>query len=200
MISIRLILTGIVIFFATLTHAQQVQFGVKAGANFATLSGDSGEVLDLTMRTSFHLGATAEIMFSDKFSLQPQLLYSAQGTDYENADAAITGVLKLDYINIPILAKFYITEGFSVQAGPQIGFLLSANNKLEFAGDTQEEDVKDIFKGIDFGLNFGLGYKLPSGLFFDASYNLGFSNVNDIGDDDDKNGVIQLSVGYLFNF
>ena len=53
---------------------------------------------------------------------------------------------------------------------------------------------------IDFGLNFGLGYKLDSGLNFGARYNMGLSNINDTDDDDDtiKNGVFQISLGYFF--
>ncbi len=185
---------------ATSLNAQSIQFGAKAGVNFSALNGDTGEVLDLKARTSFHLGGVAEIMFSDKFSFQPELLYSAQGTDYEDMDAGIEGTLKLDYLNVPLLGKYYVTEGFSIQAGPQVGLLLSAKSEFEIAGDSQEEDVKDSMSGIDFGLNFGLGYKLPSGLFFDARYNLGLSNVNDEDSDiiDDKNGVIQLSVGFSF--
>lgn len=184
----------------TTLNAQSIKFGAKAGVNFASLNGDTGEILDLKTRTSFHVGGVAEIMFSDKFSFQPELLYSAQGTAYEDVDAAIEGTLKLDYLNVPLLGKYYVTEGFSIQAGPQVGLLLSAKSEFEVAGDSQEEDVKDAVSGVDFGLNFGLGYKLPSGLFFDARYNLGLSNVNDGDSDiiDDKNGVIQISVGFSF--
>lgn len=59
----------------------------------------------------------------------------------------------------------------------------------------------DEIKGIDFGINFGLGYKLASGIFLDARYNLGLSNINDLEGSDElknQNQVIQVSVGYLF--
>ena len=144
-------------------------------------------------KTSFHLGVVAEISISDKFSVQPELLYSAQGAKQDGGD----GELKLDYINIPVMAKFYVAEGFSLEAGPQVGFLMSA--KSEEGGESV--DVKDLFKGIDFGIDFGLGYKMESGLNFGARYNLGLSNLWDVPSDfnvKNQNSVMQLYVGYFF--
>jgi hypothetical protein len=95
------------------------------------------------------------------------------------------------------MAKYYVAEGFSIEAGPQVGFLMSAKAKAE----GEEEDLKDFVKGIDFGFNLGLGYKMESGLNFAARYNLGLSNINDgEGSDDFKNqnSVMQVSVGYMF--
>ena len=94
------------------------------------------------------------------------------------------------------MAKYYVAEGLSLEAGPQIGFLI----KAESGADDVSVDVKDAFKSIDFGFNFGAGYKLESGLNFAARYNLGLSDISDDDDSDSnvKNGVFQLSVGYTF--
>ena len=168
------------------TSDNGIKFGIKAGVNFATLTGDTE---GLESRTSFHVGALVEIPVSEKFSVQPELLYSGQGAKDDSSDDE----LKLDYLNIPIIAKFYVAEGFSLEAGPQIGFLLSA--KEEFDG--QSEDIKDYVKGTDFGINFGLGYKMETGLNFGARYNLGLSEIPEDGGDL-KNGVFQISIGYMF--
>lgn len=168
-----------------------VNFGVKAGVNFATIAGD--ETDDIKLKTAFHVGLVTEIPVSDSFSVQPELLYSAQGTKGDEGDDE----LKMDYINIPVMAKFYVDEGFSIEAGPQVGFLVSS--ELEIDGQT--EDIKDEMSSIDFGLNFGLGYKLETGLCFGARYNLGLSNIWDFEGSDDfknQNSVIQISVGYFF--
>ncbi len=187
------LIIAIIVFGLTNLNAQEVKFGAKAGLNLASVSGDETDGLD--SRTAFHIGAVAEISVSDKFSVQPELLYSAQGAkdSFEGIDVD----LKIDYINLPIMAKFYVADGFSLEAGPQVGFLLSA--KAEGGGESI--DFKDETKGIDFGANLGVGYKLESGLNFGARYNLGLSNINDgEGSDDFKNqnSVIQLSVGYFF--
>ncbi|WP_274476178.1 porin family protein [Mangrovimonas aestuarii] len=205
----KLLLSAAMVAFGLSVNAQEFQFGAKAGGNFANVGGEGAE--DLSMRTAFHVGGVAEIKFNDKFSLQPELLYSAQGAKSESSyeDFGMTvkeeTKLNLDYLNVPIMGKYYLMEGFSVEAGPQIGMLLSAKADIEASAGgesvSEEYDLKDEMSTIDFGVNFGLGYKLDNGLAFGARYNLGLSNINDFeGSDDFKNnnGVIQASVGYMF--
>ncbi|MCU4176501.1 porin family protein [Carboxylicivirga sp. N1Y90] len=176
----------------------QVKFGVKAGTNIASITGDDGEGLD--SRTSFVFGGFAKFELSEKFAFQPELLYSMQGAagseSYEGVNVDVT--MKTDYLNIPLMAKYYVTEGFSLQAGPQVGFLLSAKFKMEANGQEEEEDIKDQMKGVDFGLNFGAGYELDFGLGFDVRYNLGLTNVADYDEADGKNGVFQITASYAF--
>ena len=186
--------TALALFSLTFSIAQ-VNFGAKAGVNFSDITGD--DVDSFNGLTSFHIGVVAEIPVSDMFAVQPELIYSAQGSDYEESE--FSGSVKADYLNVPIMAKFYVGEGgFSVEAGPQVGLLLSAKDEY----DGGDEDIKDFLKSTDFGVNFGLGYKMESGLNFGARYNLGLSNVNDSDDLDSgaeyKNSVIQVSVGYFF--
>ena len=210
-----LIISAIALLGLTAVNAQEVEFGIKGGINLATITGDDTD--DLDGRTSFHFGVVAEIAISDKFSVQPELLYSSQGATSEdsyseegfNVKEEVT--VKLDYINLPIIAKYYVADGFSIEAGPQIGFLMNSELEIDltasgegFSEDFSEtEDLKDYVKGIDFGLNFGLGYKMESGLNFSARYNLGLSDGNDDpeffeSDSALKNNVIQISVGYFF--
>lgn len=167
--------------------AQNVTFGAKAGLNFASMTGDDADGLD--GRTSFHLGVTAEIEMSDTFSIQPELLYSGQGY---TADGDVTG--KVDYINLPVMAKFYVADGISLEAGPQIGFLASAKADV----DGESTDIKDSLKSTDFALNLGAGYKLDSGLNFGLRYSMGLTDVPDGDSDGFKHSVLQLSVGYNF--
>jgi hypothetical protein len=189
-----LFFTAIVLFGFTYVSAQDINFGAKAGVNFATITGD--DLDSFSSRTAFHLGFVAEIGITETFSFQPELLYSAQGSDY--SEDSFEGSLKVDYLNLPLMAKFYVAEGFSLEAGPQVGFLLSAKDVY----DDGEDDWKDITKGIDFGLNFGVGYKLENGLNFGARYNLGLSDLNDDPDSQAdsafKNSVIQAYVGFFF--
>jgi len=189
-----MLFAAVAVFGLTSVNAQEVKFGAKAGVNFATIGGD--DTGDLSSRTGFHVGGVAEIGISEKFSVQPELVYSAQGAteDFEGVDVD----WKFDYLNVPVMAKYMVADGFSIEAGPQIGFLLSA--KVEGGGE--EVDIKDEVSGIDFGFGFGAGYKMESGLNFSARYNLGLSNINDFEGSDDfsnQNNVFQISVGYFFN-
>ena len=210
----KLALTAaIAVFTLSSVNAQDITFGAKAGINIANL-----DVTDANIdsRTSLHLGVTAEFEISDTFSIQPELLYSAQGATESDTyeDSFVRQVSesewKLNYIQIPIMAKFYVSEGLSLEAGPQIGFLASAEVDSDstetslFDGSSVSTsstvDAKEIVKSVDFGLNFGLGYKLDSGLNFALRYNLGLSNIYDVSETDVKikNRVFQLSVGYTF--
>lgn len=198
----KLVLAAVAVFaIGNSAFAQQeVKFGPKAGVNFSNISGlDNAE-----MKTGFHVGAVAEIKFNEKFSIQPEVLYSAQGAKFTNNNSEVKW--NNDYINIPIMFKYYLVDGFSVEAGPQVGFLTKAEQEGTFGGYTGTTDVKDNYKSVDFGVNFGLAYDLPSGLFVNARYNLGLSKIGEdytIGNTtfeaaDHKNSVIQVGLGYKF--
>lgn len=190
------------------TQAQTVNFGAKAGVNFASLGGDAD---DLDGKTGFHLGLVAEIPFGENLAFQPEILYSSQGAESEMTESYM-GItysskdkLSFDYVNIPLLAKYTIIPGLSLHAGPQIGFLINSEAEYEVTMDgeteSETEDLKDYTKGMDFALAAGLGYKLNMGVFFNARYTAGLLNIVDNEDNDDysvKNNVFQLSVGYMF--
>lgn len=183
----KLLLYAVIAVFAmNYGNAQEVKFGAKAGVNFASLSGDDVDNID--GRTSFHVGGVANISISEKFAIQPELVYSSQGFTMSESGIDVTG--KLDYINLPILADFSIADGFSIQAGPQIGFNIT--DKMEAEGQSESLDAESI----DLGAAFGVQYKMETGLFFQARYALGFSDV--VENTDAKNNVISLSVGYFF--
>ncbi|MDR0230219.1 MAG: PorT family protein [Flavobacteriaceae bacterium] len=189
--------------FAFTANAQtpDIKLGAKAGVNFSNLSNFD----DSKMKTGFHVGALAEIFINEKFAIQPELLYSTQGVKGKSGSGIsglfgqkVDATLKLDYINIPIMAKYYVMDGLSVHAGPQVGFLVKGEMELKSGGDKATKDIKDQCNSVDFGLNFGAGYELPMGVFFDARYNLGLTKVLKDSNESVKNGVFQLSVGYKF--
>ncbi|MDO6435284.1 porin family protein [Flavitalea sp. BT771] len=164
----------------------QVQFGVKAGANFANITGGGGKTL-----VSFNAGALVKLPLADALSLQPEVVYSGQGakttisgTDYKQT---------LNYLNIPVLVKYTIPAGVFFETGPQIGFLMSAKAK---AGD-QSESNKDAFKSTDFAWAFGAGYVIPDvNLGVDVRYNLGVTKIAD--GSDSKNTCFQVGLFYMF--
>lgn len=166
-----------------------IKLGFKSGLNVSNFMSDDIEE-DMAIRTSIHIGFLAEVIISDKASFQPELLYSGQGYVGEDTKK------KFNYINVPLLLKYYVAENISIEAGPQIGFLISAIERGN-DGNTDFEDQNII----DFGVNLGLGYEFPSGIFFQGRYNLGLTNINGSdGADTFKyaNSVFQISVGYMF--
>ena len=187
-----LLLTGILIWINLNAQSSKreegITFGIKGGLNVSDFLGD---IKNNTFRTSVHLGVFSEIMISDNFSLQPELLYSGQG--YSGRVLPGFSRSKYDYINFPVLAKIYIAKKISIEAGPQIGFLVSAKEK------TSDDKINiPNQKTVDFGLNLGLAYDLKNGVFFQTRYNLGLSNINsgsNVNAFKYTNSVIQVSVG-----
>lgn len=164
--------------------AQSVNIGIKGGLNLYTIGGDSDEFYDY--KPSFHIGLLGHIHLADNFALQPELVFSAQGAKYESDQK-----LNLNYINVPVLFQYMFDNGFRLQAGPQVGFLVSA--------EADGTDIKDNLNGTDFGISFGASYVNPESNFgFDARYNHGLSNFSENEDIDAFNRGFQLGVFYLF--
>jgi hypothetical protein len=178
----------IAVFLFSVPAFAQVNLGVKGGLNLYNLH---GEDVDADMKAGIHLGALAHIHLSDQFAFQPELVYSMQGANEENGDAKIN----LDYLNVPLLLQYMFDNGFRLQAGPQIGFLLNAKLK----SDGTSVDVKENFNTIDLSLPIGVGYVTPSGFGIDARYAIGLTDINDNGNSKTKNGGFQIGVFYLFN-
>lgn len=165
--------------------------GFKAGLNYANITGD---IKDTDARVRMHLGAVVEFPVSQRFFVQAEVLYTAQGYKVDNGEEE--NKISLNYLTLPIIAKFYFTDKFSLETGPQLAILANATESAE---DTPDEFF-DSFNSFDFSWGFGAGYKRKNGLFFQLRYNLGLTNINDIDtlDIDFKHSVAQLSVGYLF--
>jgi hypothetical protein len=175
--------------FASVAQSN-VHLGIKAGVNVASLKVENGN--DPDAKVSFNAGALAHIHVSKYFAVQPELLISGQGakTDIGNT----TTKLSLTYLNIPVLAQYMFGDGFRLETGPQLGFLLSAKTKA----NKVTVDVKDGYKTTDFSWAFGAGYVSSMGLGVDVRYNLGISDINDASGNKIQNRVFSLGLFYQF--
>lgn len=207
-----LILYTIFISVTVMAQNEKVKLGVKAGLNISSLNFYESE-LSSSSKTGFTAGLMVEIPVAKNFSLQPELLYSQQGTKTSFFDQDVTnsnfkGTIELNYLNIPLMLKYYVIKGLSLQAGPQIGLLLKANSKYQdnFLGYENQEsfNLKKYSSGIDTSINFGLGYQFKDKFYTDFRYNISYSNVFKDGDanyfinHDMKNRVFQITIGYFF--
>ncbi len=173
----------------TAVNSQNINLGLKGGLNVYNINNDNNSEYD--SKLGFHAGLIGHIHLTRQFAVQPELVYSVQGAKYTNG--GIESKLNLGYINIPVLLQYMFDNGFRLQAGPQIGFMLNAKTEI---GDVKT-DVKDGFKTVDFGLGFGAGYVTPSGFGIDARYNLGLSNINENDAVKSTNRGFQAGVFYL---
>ncbi|WP_430613666.1 porin family protein [Flavobacterium sp. JP2137] len=166
------------------TTAQILSFGLKGGVNYANFTGKS---VSSDAITSFHFGATAELRLTEKLALQPELLYSTVGANYQNTVGDITREIKskLGYIAIPVLAKINLNRSITLEAGPQFSFLMSKKNEFK-PGDTNSYETAIIA---------GLGLKLTQSVFIQARYGFGLTKIAE--DSNVKNAVGQISLGFL---
>jgi hypothetical protein len=143
------------------------------------------------MRIGIAGGGLVNIPINSTFSVQPELLYSMEGTRYKENGNKFT--YQLDYINVPVLFQCN-SFGFYGETGPQIGFLMSG----KLSNGDESSDVKDSFKSTAFAWAVGLGYRLPSGIGIGARYNIGLSKISDDNGGDLKNNGFHIGISYFF--
>jgi hypothetical protein len=180
------------------------QIGIKGGLNVSTITADNfNDGAD--PRTSFNVGLLAEIPLSDRFSIQPEVLYSSQGFDIQQNDNGDDVEYQLDYIQVPILAKIYLVKGLNVEVGPQFGFKTNEEIDTDPTSDGGDFDIDSdasAVKDFDTSIAAGVGYKFDNGFFINGRYTYG---LTDIFKDDSifqnaegKNAVWQVGVGFMF--
>ena len=173
------------------TPAGHVNIGLKGGLNVYNVHNDNNTKYD--PRVGYHFGLLGHIHFNRQFAFQPEIVYSAQGAKYKINNETIK--YNLDYVNVPVLFQYMFDNGFRLQAGPQVGILVSAKLK----NNDNTTDVKNDLKPIDFGVSIGASYVFPpTGFGIDARYNLGLSNINKNSSVNSTNRGLQLGIFYIF--
>jgi len=183
----KLLIVMITLGLSSQTFAQGIDFGIKAGVNFASITDAEG----LDNRTGFVAGVFVGGKLGDKLGIQADLLYSQQGAEFS------AGKFNLDYVNVPIVFKYFVTDVIHLHAGPQFGVLVNDETQT-----TIGETINDIAtKDFDLSGVVGVGLDLPLGIRIDGRYNFGLSDVPDDPDLEftkGKNSVVTLSIGYSF--
>ena len=172
--------------------AQNVNVGIKGGLNIYNINNSNGQKYDNLL--GFNLGLIGHIHLAKQLAFQPEIVYSAQGAKFTTA--GVQTKIQLGYINVPLLLQYMFDNGFRLQAGPQVGFLVNAKSKTP----NSTIDIKNNFKKVDVGLGAGIGYVNPATNFgIDARYNLGLSNINENSSAKSTNRGFQVGVFYLFH-
>ena len=180
----------IVLIFIVLTgstvNAQGITFGVKAGGNLAKFTNND----EFEFKFGPHFGAVADIEISEVFSLQPELLFSAQGYNQDFNGQRVKA--KVDYFNIPIMASYMIAEGLRLQAGPQVGINLRKDIEVD---DVEQSSI--FVNDVDVSAIFGFQYMIDKSFFTQLRGAVGLTEI--VTNLDQKHFVISLSFGFLFD-
>lgn len=198
-------------FFSTEKSSESVRFGIRAGLNFATMTGD--DVDDVDSRTAFHVGVIADIPLLKSLYIQSGVYLTQKGLKYnDELDNDIDGEVtaKPMYLEIPVLASYRYNFSDATQlqfnVGPYFAFGLggkvkaeasyenvSASEEVDFFGD---DDDQLGGKRFDCGLQVGLGLTFAKHIYVGGAYEFGFTDA--IKDTKAKNSNWMVSVGYTF--
>ena len=201
-----------------------VRFGFRAGLNVADLQGDAVQSfttlagyapdgsISKQMRPGFYAGVFATLPIAPGFAIEPGITYAEKGAvlkgtlpfpalDFLNAN--VTGTARLAYIDVPVLAKVYLTPGFYLYAGPQASFLVNGKARVDasvlgFSAYKQDFDVADQLRKVDFAAVGGLGYQFDNGLGLSAGYDYGLTSLDANNRFQAYNRVAKVGLSYAF--
>ncbi len=162
--------------------AQGVGFGLKGGINFANQAITN---INTESMTGYHGGAYFVFAFSESWALQPEVLFSSQGSNLPDVDE----LNEFNYLSVPVLLRWKPLTFLSLEAGPQFSYLLDAKN--------EGESIKDEIKKTDLGLAAGFTLHTPIGFNGGVRYVWGFTNIGNLENDIEvKNKMLQVFLGW----
>ena len=198
-----------------LSQVRGQDFGVKAGYNYSTFSGETSSISTIEGLSGFYIGGLVELPISNMLSIQPELIFSRQGVDLRQGLKNLsirtdTSEIRLDYLNIPIMAKVNLGPIF-LEGGVQFGFLVNKPKVDSYIANVYLRNLldKDSYNSFDFGVGAGLGVKLNQHFFVETRYTYSLTNVFDSNDkhfksslisdgDNFKNSVFSIGLGMKF--
>lgn len=203
-------------FLLLLTYSlqAQVQIGLRAGLNLATLQGlNLDDKADIQSFPRMTVTIPVEIPLSDLWSLQSELGFTQRGikVGFQEGENSANVTYRLNYMDINLLGKIAINEPsviWGLLAGPSFNYGINAKliSESNFNGNTEKEEDKVTFgedglRKIDLGMQAGAFLQIPmagGSAFIDARYHLGLMNISTESDTDAvSHRGIQLSAGFM---
>jgi len=191
------------------------QFSLKPtiGVNFASMT----KIDNSSSRTGILAGVEAEYGVAEKFGVTAGVFYSMQGAKHDylgketvegvTVTAGDKATIKMDYINIPILAQYYVIPGLAIKAGIQPGFCVSKKYDYEVSASVAGTNVgsekisgkiEDGVNTFQFAIPVGISYEYQS-FVLDARYNIGLTKAfKSSWDTSSRHNVFSISLGYKF--
>ena len=168
----KIFLATLSILTTTLSFGQTV-FGLKAGMNLSTTQGFALENKSIIAE---HGGVYANINFSKRLFLRPELLYTVKGYKFPAIGMHDKGTLSFSYIAVPMLIGYRPTNRFSVSLGPEAGYLINA--KYRFPDSTASHP--EYFNKVDLAINIGTACTINRKFSAELRYSHGFKGLVDV--------------------
>ncbi|SHF75147.1 porin family protein [Chryseobacterium vrystaatense] len=201
-----------------------VTFGVKAGFNASVLTkydGYDGYNNDQKLKPGFNAGVFVNVPVAEKFSVQPELLFSQLGSKTEEKEEIYNlnsvsyrreaeYTKTLNYLAVPVMVQYNILPQLYVEAGPEFGFLLGGKNKgdvtnINTSGNTTSTETTtfsgkipmDLHNKFNFGIGIGAGYYFTQNFGVTARFTAGITDIYKHNNGDAiRNNAFQVGVAY----
>ncbi len=205
MYTTKKLMTVLLAMLACMSASAQVKFGAKVGVD---LTNYWGKHAGHKMALNYQAGLMMEYQFSNVFAVAPEVVFASQGNGErslyeegwvgEEPSSKTMISFQTNYINVPVMLKYYATPAFSIDFGPQVGFNVYSKYTIKGPDNKYVTNNKKYTKAVDFGLGLGATYNLTDNAFVQARYTLGLTNVFKDDFNESKNGNIQLAFGVKF--
>lgn len=170
-------------------------------------------------RAGFMAGADVEYRATEYVGVSLGAYYARLGyrfADYETVESAdkkqYWGIKNhhadIDYIQVPLMLKGYVTRQLVAMVGIQAGFrcgdakfsyeetsLEKDKNGSTYYKDTKEVEGTLAAKSMNISIPVGVSYEYMN-VILDARYNIGLTKLNDV--EHPKNNFLTFTVGYRF--
>lgn len=159
-------------FFMMNAMNAQTGLGVNGGLLIGMAKAEYEGFSSSDSEVGFYAGIFKQFPMGEGFEIQPAL--NATVLDGEFG------------LQLPIIAKYYVAQGFNIQAGPQLMMFF--------------EDAGEDFTNFNFALAVGAGYDITPNLLAELRYGLQLNNYY-TGSDSDfsyKINTLNIGVGYKF--
>jgi len=179
--------------FGDKLNSDAIEFGLDGGINFSDIQGLDGKAatgFNLGFYFDFKLKKNPSWMFNTGVLVKSPMgtkglpVYSLNNPELDNAFEGGNVERKLRYFNVPLLMKHQFKNNIFVKGGIELGLLFKASDEFtKTIKDSQDLvytiETRDDYHRIDFGLNFGAGYRLMkgSGMNIGAQYYLGLKDI-----------------------
>jgi len=196
---------------------KKVSFGVKGGANFATIADNFEDppapfAYERPFRRGFIFGGYLLVSIHGSLGIQTEVLYAQKGSNFRitvtsggTTETPLETTTRLSYVEVPALVRYTFRQSGRARpyayAGPSFAFRTSANasGTSTSRGNTESyaEDISNVFRAVDVGIAAGGGVEFGR-LVLDARFTNGLTNVYTLGFGEGRNRTFSLMVGVRF--
>ena len=195
-------------------QTSKMKFGIKSGINLSKYTPElyvgNSRLADYQGKIGFYIGGYTNIEISEKFKIQPEILFSSQGTkrvfeniSFTDSNGILIGTgdieekIRESVISMPIILQYFINNKFNLEGGIQLGYIIDRKQKTsknpfdEFLENNSQNNNTNYDK-FDLGFNVGLGYEIFENLRINTRYFLGLIER----DNSIKPSVFSLGIEY----